>query len=1108
MAIAQLQVLTSYSLLASTNRISELVERAKADNYDALAITDINVMYGAIEFYQTCKKNDIKPIIGLTLEYFKDNESDTPYRLILLAKNVAGYQNLLNISSLKMEADSQTKLTLSDFAAFFKDVYIITPGYKGELEELVATEAKQEAIDLVKEWQHLFAQTDLFAGVYADDKPEEHTWQDFATENQLPLLALHDVRYLEPMDDFSFRVVQHIQEGSKLSLDKMADSGAYFLPSAKEMKVKFEHAGLEEALRNVDKIVHSCQVEISLNQSLLPNYPVPANQTAESYLRHLCYENLPKRIDEVTDEYRERLEMELQVIHEMGFDDYFLIVWDVIAFAHDHKIVTGAGRGSAAGSLVSYVLAITEVDPLKYQLLFERFLNKERYTMPDIDLDFPDNRRDEVLHYVLEKYGSRHVAQIVTFGTMAAKMALRDVARVFGLSQSEANEWSNAIPNVLKISLEEAYRSSHKLQKIVTQSERNQKLFETAKKIEGLPRHVSTHAAAVVISDQELTKFVPLQEGTNGIALTQFVMGDVENIGLLKMDFLGLRNLSIIDHAVQHIRRAYQKEITVKEIPLDDPATLQLFQKADTVGVFQFESAGIRNVLRKLGPTSLEDIAAVNALYRPGPMDNIDLFIARKKGKEPIEYPDVSLIPILEVTYGIIVYQEQIMQVASKMAGYSLGQADILRRAISKKKKEVLDSERAHFVQGAVAKGYQLEIANRVYDYVERFANYGFNRSHAVAYSFIAYQMAYLKVYYPVPFFVSLLHSVRHNPTKIKEYIAEAKRFSVTIKGPDINKSEYSFFLSKNKILFGFTSIKGMRRDFVHDILKERKANGIYTSLENFLLRTNHKWLKEDTVLPLIFTGAFDSVHGNRRQLVMNLKKTMENILLTGGSQDLLDQYPLKEETVADYSVEEKLAHEEEFLGTYLSGHPVEEFAKIKVSKSTEAINQVEVGKKTGILLYSKEVRIIRTKKGESMAFLTGSDQTAEISVTIFPRLYRQIQQTLEKNKVYYCYGKIEKSNYNQELQLLAEECVRATDLEASTAKVCYLKITKENEKAEILNELKDVLKQFHGQTKVVLYYENNAQKIMLGSEFSVTESPVSQEQLGLLLGTGNVVFR
>ncbi|ALS00863.1 DNA polymerase III subunit alpha [Enterococcus silesiacus] len=1110
MPFPQLATITSYSLLSSTIRIQELVQQAKKLGYTTLGIADINVLHGAIEFYEACKKADIKPVIGLTLEY-TPQKSEQSAQLLLYAKDLKGYQNLMRISTARM--NSERIFYLDEIKENLNHLFAVMPSDKGEI-PFALKRSEVEASESLAQLVQLFDPTAFFAGASFTCNPETDPalFQFYASQNQ-PLIALQETRYLSREDGFAVKVLAHINEGQQMSLnaEETEIEGPFYLRSQQDAAEQLCIKVNKQAVSNAEKLATDCSVEIPLHQRLLPHYPIPDGKQAGDFLKELCVQKLPERVPDATIEYEERLAKELNIIHTMGFDDYFLIVWDVMAFAHERKIVTGAGRGSAAGSLVSYVLSITDVDPIKYDLLFERFLNPERHSMPDIDLDIPDNRREEVLQYVREKYGHYHMAQIATFGTMAAKMVLRDVARVFGLSQSESNRWSNAVPSALKMTLKTAYTDSKKLVELVNSSETNRLLYDTAVRLEGLPRHVSTHAAGVVISDLDLLDIVPLQPGSNDIFLTQFTMNDVEKIGLLKMDFLGLRNLSIIDDTIKSIKRVYKKELILNQIPLDDDQTLALFRRGETSGVFQFESAGIRNVLRKLGPTSIEDIAAVNALYRPGPMQNIDLFIRRKKGLEPIDYPDAVLEPILRNTYGVIVYQEQIIQVASTMAGFSLGQADILRRAVSKKKKEVLDEERKHFVEGAMNQGHSEEVATTIYDYIERFANYGFNRSHAFAYSFIGFQMAYLKVHYPGAFYAAILHSVRHNPTKIKEYIGEARKNKMAIIQPSINSSQYSFYLNNdNQIMFGFSSLKGIRRDFIQNILDERKERGPFKSFDQFLLRIDRKWLKAENIQPLIAIGAFDELQVNRRQLAVSLDSEIQNIIYSGGSMNLLeDTLKLKEVEIADYSLEEKLEQEEQYLGVYLSGHPTEEFKKTRLAKQVMLVSDVVENQTARLLIYVKDIRVIRTKKGEQMAFVEGDDLTGSLSLTLFPTVFRTLRQNVEKNQVYFVEGKIEKSNYNQELQLLVNQIEKASEIEKSiSATTCYLKIIEAKDQKDILQSVHEVIQAHKGNTPVIIYFEKNGKKLVLGAENWIADTVDAKEQLELILGSQNVVFK
>ncbi|OBS61311.1 DNA polymerase III subunit alpha [Enterococcus mundtii] len=1104
MFLPQLYTITSYSLLQSTIRINEYVREAKKLGYQTLAITDKNVLSGAAEFYRVCMNEKIQPIIGLNLTYLF---GERHYELLLYAKDRIGYQQLIKLSSKKM---IQEKVELDEINGL-DHLLVVLPTKNSIADDYGVSESFDS------HWQSLQEKVTpsyFYVGVTEETPLEAPEWLAYLRANQFQLCALHPIASLHQEELFSLETMKHLREGTQLSFDEVRqttrDSATGFLLPEAELRQRFVNAGLEEALNNAQQLAKSVTFEFQFHQKLLPHYPVPENRSAGEYLQELCQKQLGKRVKKISEAYQERLDYELSVIHQMGFDDYFLIVWDVMAFAHENNIVTGAGRGSAAGSLVAYVLEITDVDPLEYDLLFERFLNPERYTMPDIDLDIPDNRREEVLIYVREKYGQYHMAQIATFGTMAAKMVLRDVARVFGLSQSEANRWSKAIPNQLKMTLNEAYRTSNKLVELVQASEKNQLLFHTAKILEGLPRHVSTHAAGVVLSDKNLLELVPLQKGSDEAYLTQYTMNDVEAIGLLKMDFLGLRNLSIIDYTVKAIKRVENKDIELKEIPLDDPKTLQLFQRGETTGVFQFESAGIRNVLRRLGPENIEDIAAVNALYRPGPMQNIDTFIARKKGKERIHYPDDSLQPMLKNTYGVIVYQEQIMQIASTMAGFSLGQADILRRAISKKKKDVIDQERDHFVQGANQQGYSKEKANEVYEYIERFANYGFNRSHAFAYSFVGFQMAYLKVHHPGAFFMSLMNSVRHNTAKLKEYIAEAKKYKIKLTPPSINQSFYGFELTdKETIRFGLTAIKGVRRDFVEEIIRERKEDGPFRSVDQFLIRINKRWLKLELLQTLVASGVFDELVGNRRQLMLDLEGKIQNILYSGGSLDLLDIMALKEEEVADYSLEEKLQLEEEHLGVYLSGHPTEGYERLKLAKKVHLVTEIVPKQATNVLVMVKEVREIRTKKGALMAFVSGTDSSGEIAITVFPELYRQARPLFKENQVIFVQGRSEISKYNQELQLIAEVVADPEELQQQyPEQTCYLRIREEADQPDTMKQLQELFKKFPGYIPVVMYHEKDQRKVVLSEAFWLDGSDSLKQQLAYLLKEENVVFK
>ena len=1111
MSFVQLQVISAYSLLKSTLSIEKLVVSAKERGYKAIALTDHNVMYGIIDFYKACVKHEIKPIIGITLDVQGVVNTKQEYPLILLAKNRIGYDNLMKVSSKKMLMERDERLTIEDIKNCNDGLITISPEKDSEFESYLLNDEQEIATNILKTHLKAFSTENYFVGLQLHERIEKVQSTLIQLQNQLIFksVALGDVRYLNPSDDFSNQVVRAISSGDKVSLSEVTTTnGPHSLLEEEQQVEKFKSAGLEEAVAQTQFIADKINLEIELDQHLLPRFDLPKQTSTSSYLKELCFEGLAKRKPNYTKDYQDRLEHELAIIHKMGFEDYFLIVWDLMAYAHKVNIVTGAGRGSAAGSLVSYVLSITDVDPIQYNLLFERFLNEERFTMPDIDLDFPDNRREEMLEYVKNKYGQDHVAQIATFGTLAAKMALRDVARVFELSQAEASEWSNTIPKTIGITLEAAFEQSKPLRELIQKSEKNKLLFETAKKIEGLPRHVSTHAAGVVISDQPLNKYLPLQKGSGSINLTQYPMGNVEEIGLLKMDFLGLKNLSIIDNTLKLIKKETHQEVNLLSIPMDDSLTLELFAKADTVGIFQFESNGIKNVLRKLGPTSIEDVAAVNALYRPGPMEQIDLFIKRKKGETPIVYPHDSLEPILSVTYGVMVYQEQVMQVASKMGGYTLGEADILRRAMAKKQKSLIDIERAHFIKGALELGYEEKVATQVYSYIEQFANYGFNRSHAVAYSFIAYQMAYLKAHYPEAFFVSLLNSASNNPAKLKEFALEIKMRKITIRPPDINQSFYAFSLKNQDIHFGLGSIKKLRREMVLDIIRIRKEGGPFKDLIDFLRRIETKWLKEEYIKPLIYVGAFDSLAHSRGTLISSLMGILSSLELSGNNIGLFDILKPKYTQSSDLSLEEKLEYEELYLGIYLSGHPTEQFEKVAIMKQTTFIQDLQIGKSEKIIGLVKDVKRIRTKKGEIMAFVAVNDASGDCSLTLFPIKYRQYGKMLEKSELIYVEGKVEKSRDQTKQMIVSslEDIHVLTEIEKIDR--IFIRIPSEKDDGESLQELNQLLKKHRGTIPVILYYEKTKKKLALNETEWVDGTQNLKNALEKVMGVGNIVIR
>ncbi|MEH7379677.1 DNA polymerase III subunit alpha [Bacillus sp. JJ1533] len=1121
MPFVHLQVQSAYSLLSSAAKVEALVEKASNLGFKALALTDENVMYGAIAFYKECRKRGIKPIIGLTASVLSEAEENTSYPVVLLAKNNKGYQNLLKISSA-IQTKSKNGIPRRWLFQYREGLIGISPGLNGDVEQSLKNGNFEEATMRANSYKQIFEQESFYLSVQDHGLRENVEMNNklmaIGEELNIPLVATNNVQYIEQTDSFAHECLLSIKNGNKLSDEDrvVLPSKEYYLKSPTQMAELFSETPV--VLENTLHITQQCNVEIDLGTFALPKYPVPGHESAEDYLSRLCLQGLKERYQHPTDEQLERLQYELQVIKKMNFSDYFLIVWDFMKYAHENGIVTGPGRGSAAGSLVAYVLHITNVDPLEHQLLFERFLNPERISMPDIDIDFPDNRRDEMIEYVSKKYGRLHVAQIITFGTLAARAALRDVGRVMGISPKEADFLAKQVPSKLGITLQQAYEESQGLRDYIQNIEIGRKIFETAKKIEGLPRHTSTHAAGVVISEQPLTDLIAIQEGHNDVYLTQFPMDILEEIGLLKMDFLGLRNLTLIDNIKSMIKRGTGKNIDLSTIPLDDQKTFSLLSKGDTTGVFQLESSGMRSVLVRLQPNALEDIVAVNALYRPGPMENIPLYIARKHKKEAVLYPHPDLKPILQMTYGVIVYQEQIMQIASKMAGFSLGEADLLRRAVSKKKKEVLDKERQHFVQGSLSKGYTEKTANEIYDLIVRFANYGFNRSHAVAYSMIAYQLAYLKANYPLYFMAALLTSVIGNDDKLGQYIRESKQIGIDILPPSINKSYYPFIVEKKAIRFSLAGIKSVGVAALKEIIETRKVKP-FSDLFDFCVRTSMRSINRRTLEALVCSGAFDEFGEHRATLLATLDVALEHAELVRPKDDenqfemlFEDDFGLKPKyvEVEPFKEMEKLRFEKEALGFYLSSHPITSYSTYLKRHGAIAISEASSYLHQNIVIggFITKERTIRTKKGEVMAFLTIGDETGEMEGVAFPRTYNQSAKLLKNEALLLLKGKVE--SRNNQLQLIINQAQALPDKVdvPDEEKKLFIRMDKSHQAEQVFIDLKELLKEYPGETPVVVYYQESQKTIQLQQELWVSPNPQFLTEIEKLMGPQNVVFQ
>lgn len=1102
--------------MESTLTIHELIKTAKQKGYQALALSDHNVLYGAIEFYETALKNDIKPIIGLTLDvegFIMNNEI---YPLLLLAKNYEGYQALIQLSTM-IQLSDQKAIALDEIIARSDHLVVIAPGDQGEIISFLKNKRIAEANEIKQYYKENIK--DFYLGVSLQDNTEETL--SFYKQNKEHLVALGNVQYLKPNDALPSKVLQVLNSDVPLGSENQAqihqflsqNDKDYSLKSPDEMIEQFRAVDLEEACETTEKIAENTDLKLELNHHIMPTYPVPEGRDSDQFLKELCEEALEQRVEEVTEEYLERLNKELKVITTMGFSDYFLIVWDIIRYAHRQNIYTGSGRGSAAGSLVAYLLNITNVDPIEYHLLFERFLNEERYTLPDIDLDFPDNRREEILTYIYDKYGKENVAQIGTIGTYGAKSAVRDVARVLGASQEEIKQWAKAIPSGPNVSLENGLKNQD-LQNLVHKNERNRNIYEIAKNIQGRNRHVSTHAAAVVIADHPIIEKIPLQKGSSDIHLTQYTMEAVEKVGLLKLDILGLRNLSILADCIHFIPFENKgKKIDIDQIPFDDQKTLEIFRKGNTDGIFQFESPGIRRVLRKLQPNSFEDIVAVNALYRPGPMKQIDTFIRRKNGEEPIKYPHNDLKEILDVTYGVMVYQEQVMQVASIMAGYTLNEADILRRAISKKSHEEIEKGRQQFVQGSIENNYSKETALEVYGYIERFADYGFNRSHAVAYSKVAYQLAYVKANYPASFFAAIMKA--SNKDKIKTYKTESKQYGVEVLAPDINKSLTSFIIEKGKVRFGLEMIKGLPRDFVREVIKERINNGDYVNLVNFLNRIDEKWLKEELIFPLINSGAFDSFEATRSSLSHSLPSVMESIKMSHGNVELFDIFAPVIEPKTEFSDEEKMKQEYEATGFYFTSEPGEKYNELRKDSKIKYLTDISKGTYVRLLVTVENIKSIQTKKGQPMSFVDVVDSTGKGNLTLFPNIHRRYIQKFDQGDTILIDGKVEQTKYPAKIivskLMLADELLKNQSKQQPSnneEKVLYIRFDSLKSEQKKLNALQELLLQNRGQTPVVLYDQETKEQKAFKQNYYVEINDQMLEQLNRMFGKQNIVLK
>ncbi|WP_165314602.1 DNA polymerase III subunit alpha [Weissella sagaensis] len=1117
-----LQTMTAFSLLRSPMTPQQLVNTAKEKGYQAVAMTDENVLYGMYDFYQAAQNANIKPILGLTIKIVGlQNSQDYP--LVLIVANQTGYHNLLTISSI-INIQSK-KVTLVDLKDYLAGLYVILPSM-GELSVVLGTEPDR-GVSLVKTLTNIVDKNNVFLGVSTTMNTQtQQAIKDIATQTKTRIVANNSVNYANASDQFAAQVIQKLGQGEIITNIGLAqkDPATAYLREEDDWISTYERVGLMQAVENTDWIAAHSEFELEQSAVTVPHFETPQHQTSGDYLATLAKEGLKNRLHDLhvdATTYEKRLNEELKIINELGFADYFLIVWDVLNYAHKHTIRTGPGRGSAAGSLVAYALWITDVDPIAYDLLFERFLNPERRQMPDIDIDIPDNRREEILTYLHQRYGHERIAQIITFSTMAQRAVIRDVARVFGLNPSKIDSLAKTLPRDtpnLKAAYETSLPFRNALMDLPVDGEL---LYQTALKLEGLPRNASLHAAGVVLSAEPLVKHMPVQLGEDGRLVTQLPKGPVEALGLLKMDFLALSNLNILDIAIREIQKIPEYEnFKITTVSLDDEQTLKLFQNGLTNGVFQFESGGMKNILRQMRPDSFEDIVAANALFRPGPMQNISHFVARKHHEEAQDVPDQSMADILAPTYGIIVYQEQVMRVAEKFAGFSLGEADLLRRAMSKKDHKKIAAMKSKFVDGAIALAHDEKVAQQVFSYIETFAEYGFNRSHAMAYSKLAFQLAYIKAHFPAAFYKAVLNDAIADRKKIGRYISEAKLRQVVILRPNINASWQGYSTNKQgQLQMGLASISGLRRDFREAVLQERQENGRFKDLANLIGRLPSKYRNVSHLEPLVYAGALDDFGVNRKTILASLQGYIDAIGLAGESMSLFETLTPKMREVAEFPLTEKLAYEHDVLGVYLSGHPIEPYlAALPAPQRTDIANLTAGMNHVKVVVYIQNVKKIRTKKGDAMAFVDGIDLTGNLSITIFPALFKKISHLLVNEQVLVVTGKIEQQRGRDALQMIANQVVNGDDL-LNTKKQLqpqkmqatgrwYLRIMMAAQDAGVLETLPAIFQQHLGANPVLMVFERDGRKIALNETYWLADDQATIQAIQRVLGENNVIFK
>ena len=1118
MNFTHLHVHTEYSLLDGSSKIKELPARAKELGMDSLAITDHGVMYGVIDFYRACKAAEIKPIIGCEVYVAPGSRFDKEvigqgddryYHLVLLAENNTGYSNLMKIVSRGFTEGFYYKprVDYEVLEKYHEGIIALSACLAGEVARDITRDNYEEAKKAALHYQDIFGKDNFFLELQDHGIPAQRLVNQelmrMSRETGIELVCTNDIHYTYAEDAEAHDLLLCLQTGKKVTdTDRMRyEGGQYYCKSPEEMAELFPYA--PQALENTYRIAQRCNVEIEFGKTKLPKYEVPEGFDSWTYLLHLCNEGLVKRYGDEAEKHRERLDYELGVIKRMGYVDYFLIVWDFINYAKQNGIAVGPGRGSGAGSIVAYSLAITDIDPIRYNLLFERFLNPERVSMPDIDVDFCYERRQEVIDYVVRTYGKDKVVQIVTFGTLAARAVIRDVGRVLDMPYADVDRVAKLVPNELGITLDKALKESRDFKSLYESDASVKHLIDMARRLEGLPRNTSMHAAGVVICQKAADEFVPLSRGGDGTITTQYTMTTLEELGLLKMDFLGLRTLTVIQDAVNLVNKTHPGKLDIDKIDYNDRNVMELIGSGHTEGIFQLESAGMKNFMKELKPKSLEDITAGISLYRPGPMDFIPKYIKGKNNPDDIVYECPQLENILSTTYGCIVYQEQVMQIVRDLAGYTLGRSDLVRRAMSKKKASVMEKERQNFiygnkeegVPGCIANGIPEETAKIIYDNMTDFAKYAFNKSHAACYAVVSYRTAYLKCYYPKEFFAALMTSVLANNTKVAEYAYTCRQMGIEILPPDINEGEGNFSVASNGIRYGLSALKSIGKPIIDAIIQEREDNGAFTGLEDFISRLSGKEVNKRTLESFIKSGAFDCFNANRHQMMLVYADIVDNInnerkSNIAGQMSLFDMFEEKHDkvnvpNVPEYDKEELLAYEKEVLGVYVSGHPMDDYEalwrKHITNVSSDFINdednppKVTDGQKATIggIITAKTVK--NTKTGKMMAFITVEDVFGAVEVLVFPRDYEKYRsQAVEDNKVFVT-GRVSISE-EENGKLVCESITAFEDV----PKVCWIQFANKQAYIDAEQELAGIIASSDGNDLVTVYCREEKQRKVL----------------------------